>query len=459
MYFAESVLKTDNKEAFVILRIRPGTTIKKIGLHNEVGGSRTYAGTVTIHRGIDSTIACTPSYTLGNKTTPNPIEFGEGNLLWATDNLNSMNSVGLQSATISATGDYDWLPSPGAIVSIPINVSALTDLNTDAAHAYTGAAGKYEIYKDVYAKVKSIKYTGDKDYGDSVYFSEKDGDLYLDVKESIYGEIGTAAQLTLPLVAEVEQTLTGDTVTTPECVVELSRPYVFGKIEGEYIRGEWNDNSGLYKISKTATLMPFYGYELPDAITVKAGDKVLTASTDYEYDKITGKVKINAAAVTDDILITATAEKAAMPLEFDINEVLPSFNEDTWYNESNSTLDTRNQYWTVSINRNEGFSNSITLDGDGSLLTKRLYIIFGYYPDVLYYYDLTYKRDTAAPAIENIGDVPEDTYPSAEIGFTVSDPLSGVNSDSVKVACNDGKTLFLTGTASRPTATEPTPSL
>ena len=226
---------------------------------------------------------------------------------------------------------------------------------------------------------------------------------------------------------------------------QLSRPYVFGKIEGEYIRGEWNDNSGLYKISKTATLMPFYGYELPDAITVKAGDKVLTAGTDYEYDKITGKVKINAAAVTDDILITATAEKAAMPLEFDINEVLPSFNEDTWYNESNSTLDTRNQYWTVSINKNEGFSNSITLDGDGSLLTKRLYIIFGYYPDVLYYYDLTYKRDTAAPAIENIGDIPEDTYPSAEIGFTVSDALSGVNSDSVKVACNDGKDVVFDG--------------
>ena len=441
MYFAESVLKNKDREAFVRLQINPGTTIKKIQLHNAVGGQRTYAGTVTIYSGLEATEnrRCTPAYTIGSKTTS--IECGEGNLLWATDNPNSMNSVGLKSATISEyTTGSKYLPSsPGVTVSIPIRVSALTDFETDAAYAYTGAAGKYEINKDVYARVKSIKYTGDKDYGESVYFSEKDGKLYLNVNESIYDKIGTAAQLKLPLVAEVEQTLTRDTVTSSEYTLELTRPYVTGDIQGQYIQGEWDYNSGRYKIFMTATLTPAPSYELPDTITVKAGDKVLAAGTDYDYDKSTGEVYIHAAAVTGKILITATGEKVAKPLEEDITKVLPGFNPETWYTANNSTLYTK-PYWTVNTSKTEGGSGSITLDGEGGSLTKRLYFQDGLTIH-LYYYDLTYKRDITAPVIGEISGLPAegDYHTSAEIGFTASDATSGLK--DVTVTCNDGKTV------------------
>lgn len=52
-------------------------------------------------------------------------------------------------------------------------------------------------------------------------------------------------------------------------------------------------------------ITPDEGYDLPETIEVKVGDKTLAAATDYTYNKATGEVSI--VKVTGDVVITAVA--------------------------------------------------------------------------------------------------------------------------------------------------------
>ncbi|MCR5666436.1 MAG: Ig-like domain-containing protein [Eubacterium sp.] len=55
-----------------------------------------------------------------------------------------------------------------------------------------------------------------------------------------------------------------------------------------------------------ATITAGEHYDLPHDITVKAGEDVLTATTDYTYDKGTGEILIYAEKITGDLTIEAT---------------------------------------------------------------------------------------------------------------------------------------------------------
>ena len=59
----------------------------------------------------------------------------------------------------------------------------------------------------------------------------------------------------------------------------------------------------------TATLAAASGYTLPSSITVKAGSTTLTSGTHYTYSSSTGKISINASAVTGALTITAAGEE------------------------------------------------------------------------------------------------------------------------------------------------------
>ena len=156
-----------------------------------------------------------------------------------------------------------------------------------------------------------------------------------------------------------------------------------------------------------------------------SGGKTLSAGTDYTYDAATGKVAVSDKAVTGDIKIKAEAAK----LLDNITDALPDF-KDKWYTTESTVLNTADG-WTVSTSQYGSFTGSVTLDGEGASLTKSLYFRDG--SGKLYYYKLTYKRDTVSPVIDSI------TNPggsgSKEISFNVSDSVSGIQ--SVTVICND----------------------
>lgn len=443
LYFKEWQLKTDEWVGYAYLKIKAGTYIKQIRLHSEVGDQREYVGELTFYRGAGQKVPIGLTYTIGNKITTGIIEVG-GNLFWATDlasaGLGSMNYVGIESATVSVSKDNLSLPT-GQTVSIPISVSALTALGTDAAYAYTGKADTANgIDKDVYAKVSNIKYTG-TDYGDSVSFSDTDGKLYLNINESIYDKIGNATSVELPLTATVKQTLTNNTVTGSKTIT-LARPKVECTSELSKMTCDWEIDDNYYKMATNATLTASGNYELPDSITVQAGDNVLTADEDYTYSKADGSVEINAAAVTGNIKISATADEKATPI-YNINEVLEDFDKDKWYNNNDSTLTTA-EGWTVSTGRNGTFSDSIKLDGEGKPATKMLYFKKEGTGDKVYSYELKYNRDVTAPTISEINGIPdpeEEVFENPKITFKASDDTSGVNLDSVTVTCEDGEAV------------------
>lgn len=458
MYFSLDLLKNgEGKEAYCNLRVYPGATISEIGAVSELSSSRDFGGALTFYRGKDSRQPAekidisykikyygqeeildyyrigSPSaaaYNFSDKVTC------EDNVLWATNAGGiSMNTVGLKSASISA--DKPSLPN-SEVISNPISLSAVTALGVDAEKAYTGAANSANgLDKAVYAKVSSIKYTG-TDYGDSIYFSEKDGQLYLNVNESIYDKIGSATYIEMPLTADVEQTLTSNTVTCSK-TIKLTRPQVGRTASLSNLSLQWPSGNRYYRTYHKARLTADEGYELPDSITVTVGGNLLTEGTDYIYtrglNKNNGTVEFPASTVTGDININASADKKAVPLD-SIAGILLGFDGGIWYNETNSTFQTASG-WTVSSSRNDTFSDSVKLDGNGNPVTKTLYFQNG--DGNLYSYELTYKRDITAPAIEEISGFPEeeDYKTSAEITFTVSDALSGIK--SVKVTCDDGE--------------------
>ena len=446
LYFKPELLerKYDTNTAYFTLRITPGTVLSRFGEANS--HSKIFGGRVSFYGGKsmdDNTFIASAG--VGNASGYNSviqISSQYGNLLWSTSlPYKSMNEMKLAAdkATISAQNSY--LPK-GETISTPINVSAMTELGTDAAHAYTGAANYslYLINQDVYAKVTDICYTGTNNYSDSIYFSEDTGKLYLNVKENIYDKIGTDTIIQLPLRVTVKQTLTNDTVTASK-TIKLARPEVGRDIYGTNIRGEWIGNNAYYKIAQQAKLTANDDYQLPASITVTVGEQNLLAGTDYTYDPNTGIVNIPASSVTGDIVITASADNNIESLD-DITGILPDFDEDIWYNESNSTLTTA-QGWRVSTSKNGDFSNTITLDGEGVSLTKTLF--FSDNDGRLYSYELTYIRDITPPVISEIsGNPAEGTYnTSAEIGFTASDATSGIK--SVTVTCDDGESVTFDG--------------
>lgn len=438
LYFKEQQLK-DEWVGYAYLKIKAGTYIKQIRLHSEVGKQREYRGELSFYRGAGQKEPIGLTYTIGNKITTDIIKVG-GNLFWATDltsaDLGSMNYVGIKSATVSVSKDNLSLPT-GQTVSIPISVSALTALGTDAAYAYTGKADTANgIDKDVYAKVSNIKYTG-TDYGNSVSFSDTDGKLYLNINESIYDKIGNATSIELPLTATVKQTLTNNTVTGSKTIT-LARPKVECTSELSKMTCDWEIDDNYYKMATNATLTASGNYELPDSITVQAGDNVLTADEDYTYSKADGSVEINAAAVTGNIKISATADEKATPI-YNINEVLEDFDKDKWYNNNDSTLTTA-EGWTVSTDRNGTFSKSIELDGEGEPVTKMLYFKKEETGNKVYSYELKYNRDVTAPTISEINGIPdEEVFENPKITFKPSDDTSGVNLNSVTVTCEDGE--------------------
>ena len=55
--------------------------------------------------------------------------------------------------------------------------------------------------------------------------------------------------------------------------------------------------------SFTSTIRPSNYYKLPDEITVKIGEEVLVAGTDYTYNKTTGVITIPASSITGNVSI------------------------------------------------------------------------------------------------------------------------------------------------------------
>lgn len=445
LYFKPELLerKYNTSTAYFTLRITPGTVLSRFGEANS--HSKIFGGKVSFYGGKtmdDNTFIASAG--VGNANGYNSViqtSSQYGNLLWSTSlPYKSMNEMKLATDKVTISAQNSYLPM-GETISTPINVSAMTELGTDAAHAYTGAANSlYLINQDVYAKVDDICYTGTNNYSDSIYFSEDTGKLYLNVKENIYDKIGTDTIIQLPLRVKVKQTLTNDTVTASK-TIKLVRPEVGRDIYGTNIRGEWIGNNAYYKIAQQAKLTANDDYQLPASVTVTVGEQNLLAGTDYTYDPNTGIVDIYASAVTGDIKVIASAEKTVQPLD-DITRVLPDFDKDIWYNESNSTLPTA-QDWTVSTSKNGEYSDSITLDREGVSLTKMLY--FSDNDGRLYSYELTYKRDITPPVISEIsGNPAEGTYnTSAEIGFTASDTTSDLR--EVTVTCDDGESVTFDG--------------
>ena len=88
----------------------------------------------------------------------------------------------------------------------------------------------------------------------------------------------------------------------------------------------------------TATLSAVSGYTLPSTITVKRGSTTLTAGTDYSYSSSTGKLTINASAVTGNISITAVGEAEQ-----------PSGGSTHWsiYLKTNANWETANAWFAV----------------------------------------------------------------------------------------------------------------
>lgn len=406
LYFSPDLLERTGQytTARYTLRMTPGTVLVRVGEKHEhdknFGGKVSFYGGKTVSDGTfidDGYIGNIKGYYSNVEISSHP---QYKNLLWSNkpyiETMKTMNKMKLAADSVKISASNSSLPK-GQTVTIPITVSALTELGSDAAHAYTGAANSsYLIDEDVYAKVTDIKYTG-ADYGNGVSFSENKGKLYMHINESIYDKIGNSASIELPLVATVTQTLTGDTVTGSKTIT-LERPTVTRNITTRNISAEWLYNTGYYKATQKAKLTAKSGYLLPDSIAVTVGSTLLEVDTGYTYDKTTGIVKIFSSSVTGTITIEAIAEKMAVPLD-NINNALPNFNPEAWYNESGSTLNTA-QGWSVSTEKNGTYSDSVKLDGEGKEVTKTLY--FKDSGGNLYSYELKYNRDVTAPTISGL---------------------------------------------------------
>ena len=77
-------------------------------------------------------------------------------------------------------------------------------------------------------------------------------------------------------------------------------------------------------------ITPDEGYELPETIKVKVGDKTLAAATDYIYNKATGEVSI--VKVTGEVVITAVAVLKTYEVKLTLEKLASDFKEGTKVN-------------------------------------------------------------------------------------------------------------------------------
>lgn len=77
-------------------------------------------------------------------------------------------------------------------------------------------------------------------------------------------------------------------------------------------------------------ITPDEGYDLPETIEVKVGDKILAAATDYTYNKATGEVSI--VKVTGDVVITAVAVLKTYEVKLTLEKLTSDFKEGTKVN-------------------------------------------------------------------------------------------------------------------------------
>ena len=77
-------------------------------------------------------------------------------------------------------------------------------------------------------------------------------------------------------------------------------------------------------------ITPDEGYELPETIKVKVGDKPLAAATDYIYNKATGEVSI--VKVTGEVEITAVAVLKTYEVKLTLEKLASDFKEGTKVN-------------------------------------------------------------------------------------------------------------------------------
>lgn len=86
----------------------------------------------------------------------------------------------------------------------------------------------------------------------------------------------------------------------------------------------------LYGNALSFKITPDEGYDLPETIEVKVGDKTLAAAMDYTYNKATGEVSI--VKVTGDVVITAVAVLKTYEVKLTLEKLTSDFKKGTKVN-------------------------------------------------------------------------------------------------------------------------------